>query len=259
MTQYYFLATALPELTMDEPPDISFYELENFLKLNLSAEDLEKTKIIRRYYDIENIRSFWRGDEALDHFGNLNALELEEALDNRVNLPQYLFDFMDKYENNESRLKNFSELFHTYFAYESERSSGFLKKYLAFERDWRLILVAFRAKSLKRDVEFELQTENPEDAIIAQILANKDADVYEPPANYRELGPIFHANEQDSLTLYKALTEYRIAKIDEFIGFDFFSIGRILGYLAKFIIIEKWMALDRKKGTSIVNQFLAKV
>lgn len=253
MTNYYFVASALPPLQIDLPPELKFHEFENLLKDNLTDADLAKVYVMRFYYDIHNMRAFWK-NEALDPRGNLNEVELEEALITKGGLPAYVQDFLESYTTNESRSHHFSAIPVAYFAAESVYASGFLQRYLTFEREWRLVMTAFRAKQLGRDLTVELQFEDPNDDFVAQILAQKDAKTYTPPDEYQELKPLFETHSNDPLALHLALCEYRFKKIQELFGVDIFSIDRILGYMARLIIVEKWQALNKEKGMELVNK-----
>lgn len=252
MTNYYYLATALPELTFGNPPEIDFHEFVTMLKENLTAEDMLKMNIWRRFYDIENIRSFWK-EEPLDNRGTMDEHALEEALLSRSGFPLYVFDYMDSYDNTEERLKNFPALIGAYFREESKHADGLLKELLEFEREWRLVFAGFRAKRMGRDLTVEMQHEDPDDDLVAQILAQKDSKTYEPPERFEELKALFEEHYDHPLELNKALCEYRFAKINAMLGIDMFSFNRILGYAAQLVIIEDWMKLDKEKGAKIIE------
>ncbi|MFQ5728988.1 MAG: DUF2764 family protein, partial [Waddliaceae bacterium] len=136
---------------------------------------------------------------------------------------------------------------------EIQLAEDFVQEYLAFEREWRLVLTGFRAKKLGRDVTAELQFEDPYDEVVAQILAQKDAKTYEPPIRYSDLKTLFEEHYGAPMDLYQALCEYRFRKIEAMYGIDVFSIGRILAYLAQLIIVEKWLDLDKKQGLQVVD------
>jgi len=247
MTNYYFVGTLLPELHFGQKPELGFRAFNQLLKDNLSLSDYAKTRIFRNLYDILNLRAYWT-EEPFDIMGNLNSTEMEEALVTRSELPPYVFEFLDKYENDEERLRHYPELLAIFFRKEIDESSGFMKACLKMERELRLVLLAFRAKKLGRDLYKELQYEDPEEDLIAQILAQKDAPQYEPPERYAEI-----ENQDSPLNLQKALLEYRFQKIEELLGLDMFSIDRILGYLIELMMVEKWQHLDEQKGHEIIE------
>jgi hypothetical protein len=254
MKNYYFLVPSLPSLTLGEKPDITFEKLVANLEIGLSKEDLEKTKVIRRIVDIGNIRSLLL-EEKIDPHGNLNEKELDEALLIKNILPQYVFDFLEQFEKVPDRIRHFSGLLAQYFSMEIPRAEGFLKRYLQFERECRLVLLAMRAKQLGRDVVKELQFEDLTDPFIAQILAQKDADHYEPPEEYRELKERLASCYGDPWLENRVFAEYRFKKIDELAEGHPFAIDQILAYMAKLMIVESFLELDEERGKLILDTF----
>jgi hypothetical protein len=87
MANYFFLAASLPPLVLGQKPDITFDELMNRFEINLTPEDLEKSKVMRRFIDLHNIRSLLL-EEPIDPRGNLNEKALDEALLIKNILPQ---------------------------------------------------------------------------------------------------------------------------------------------------------------------------
>ncbi|MEM1282106.1 MAG: DUF2764 family protein [Chlamydiota bacterium] len=251
-SNYYFLGSLLPDLQIGIPPEIDFQQLSFLLDTNLTKADYERIRNARRYYDIQNIRSFWRG-EPLSFRGNHDDVALEEALITQSALPSYVFDFIQKYDSTEDRLHHFASLLATYFKTEIEHSSGFLHDYLNFQRELRLTLTALRSKKLGRDIMVELQYEDLDDDLVRQIIAQKDAKEYEPPERFSELKPLFDEHGDSPLELHKALVEFQFHKVDELLGIDFFTINRILAYMVKLIFVEKWLELDKKKGMQLVD------
>lgn len=253
MAKYYFVGTLLPALSFDAPPEISFSQLDTLLRDNLTKCDFEKTLVIRRFYDILNLRSLWL-EEDLDPKGAFSVLELDEALDNRFGLPDYVYEFVEKYQNKEDRLRHFSWLLAKFFQSSVHLKDPFLKEYMNFEREIRLIMTAFRAKKLGRELSVELQFENPEEEFIAQLLAHQDAKGYEPPEKYRELKIIFEKYGDNPMALQKQLDEYRFNKVESMVNFgDVFSIDQILAYFIQYLLVKRWSELDKVKGNQIIN------
>ncbi len=255
MRNYYFVGVLLPDLQIGIPPEITFENLIVLLRDNLLHKDYALTHIVRRYYDLENFRSFWK-EEHLDPYGNLDVGRLEEALLNPELFPNYVQAFLEKYETKADRLRFFPELIAAYFREEAALSKGFLKEHLIFERKFRLVQTAFRAKYLKRDLLEELQFENPEESFIQQLLVQKDAEKFEPPVGFEQLRPIFDEYYAAPIDLHKALCGFRFQKICELIGDQVFTIDRILGYMVQLILIERFEGLDQEKGNQLVDLYI---
>lgn len=258
MANYYYIGTILPDLKVGQPTDISFKELKERAKDNLTSADYAQMSEIRMLYDILNIRALWLHDP-LDPHGNYSENELEDALISQIGLPDYVYDFLDSHETLADRLRHFPGLLAKFFSVESVRATGFVKEYMAFERSWRLILTALRSKKLGRDLLVELQYEDVDDPLVAQILSQKDAKSYEPPDEFQPLKVLFDIHHMNPLDLEQALCVYRFNYIDTLVGLDVFSIRRILAFVAQFIIVEKWFELDKRKGLEIIELIVKEV
>lgn len=251
--QYYFLSSRLPELDFSQQPDISWEEFLFLLDHNLSAGDKRWVNVLRSYYDLENMRRFWSDDATHDLRGSLTEQELEEALVNEDPLPAFVTDYLDKYPHQQDRLRHFSSLLTAYFAQIDPKAPKFLRDYLAFERQLRLVLTGFRAKTLNRDLALELQYEDPDDPLVAQLMAQKDAKSFEPPEGFESLKSLFQQHADKPLDLYRALAEYRFRWIDARLESELFSIDRILGYLIQLTLVLQWQALDREQGQKRID------
>lgn len=255
MANYYYLAASLPPLTLGEKPDISFDELASRLKINLSKRDYKKSEVIRRLIDLGNIRCLLTED-AIDPRGNLTEKELDEALLVKADLPPYAFDFLERFETAAEKLRFFPGLLATYFNEEGVKQKGFLKDYLQFERAWRLVLLAIRAKQLGRDIEKELAFEDPKEPLISDILAQKGEISYTPFVEYADLKEKFLSCGKDPWEQYRVVTEWRMSHIEEIVQQPLFSIDWILSYIARLLIVEHRCELDPEKGKVILEAFL---
>lgn len=255
MTEYYFLATALPSIQIGAPPEITFSEFDTLIRENLTKEDRYQFYLLRGYYDLMNIRAFWK-KKPFESFGTLDEKELEEALLEGAKLPGFVDRFLDQYKDTKERLSHFPQLVNEYFVEAATEAKGFAKEYLDFERELRLVLVALRAKQVKRDLLKELQFEDPYDELVAHILAQKDAPEYEPPHKYQAVKQIFQDYKEEPLELHKALVRYRYEKVQNMVGVQMFSLDRILAYMIRLIMVIKWLTLDAEKGIHMVDQMI---
>ena len=254
MKNYYFVAPSLPPLVLGESPEISFPYLARRLELNLGKKDLEKVAVLRRAIDLANIRALYSA-QPIEPMGNLSEKELDEALLLEADLPDYVFDFLGQFEDTKDKARHFSGLLAHYFAEETQRQKGFLQELLQFQRQLYLVLTALRAKRLKRDILQELQFEDFSDPIVAQILAQKEMDDYEPPLEFQELKQNLQALGDQPWKQFEVVSRFEFEKIEEMSGYPLFSIDWILGYVARFLLVEKWDALDGEMGSKIIDGY----
>jgi hypothetical protein len=114
MSKYYFLSCSLPSLSFEKPPEITFESFKLLLSLNLNKKDSEKIIRMRQLIDLQNLRCMW-SNKPVDSRGNLSIKEIEEALLVYDFFPSYVFDFIEKYKDNESRLRLFPYLISKFF------------------------------------------------------------------------------------------------------------------------------------------------
>jgi Protein of unknown function (DUF2764) len=238
MAQYYFVTSSLPRLQFGEEPELSFPEFVELLQANLTDRDLTQVAELRRLIDIYNLSAYWRR-EPFDELGNFNRLELDEHIQRSEDLPDYLLDFLDRYDSDAKRLEHHAELVHLFFKDAIQKTSGLLCRYFQFERDWRLVTVALRAKQLKRDLVQELQYEDPTDPLVGQLIAQKDTKDFEPPAGFEQVGLIYEEYKNEPRRLYIALEEFRFNRVGEMRESELFSLDYILGYMVQLMILEK--------------------
>ena len=253
MTNYYFLAPSLPPLQVGEWPDLTFDELISRLEINLSVEDFEKTLSIRRYIDFLNIRALFL-KQPIDPRGNLREKELDDAILAQSDLPGYVFTFLNRYESNVEKIQNLSFLLSSFFTEERERQEGFLLRYFTFDREWRLVLTALRAKQMKRDVAEELKFEDPTDPFVADILSQRDSEYYIPPKEYVDLVEKHHACGPDPWQQYDTLAAWRFDRIGGLAQGPLFSIDWVLVYLAQHLLVEDGVRLSLERGEEILRK-----
>lgn len=255
MANYYFLAASLPPLKLGEKPDLSFDHLISRLEINLEKRDVQKMVVFRRWIDLNNIRSLYMED-AIDPRGNLSEKELDQALLLQDDLPEYVFDFLGRFESVQEKLRFFPGLLAAYFREEVSSLDGFLKRYLEFERGWRLVLLGIKAKELGRDLTDELQFEDLKDPLVMDLLAQKDAMTYDPPPEFLALKEKYLACGPDPLLQFKELAKWRFKRIEELAIEPLFSMDWIVSYMAQLLIVEQWNELDPEKGEIILEAFV---
>jgi hypothetical protein len=252
--QYYYLLISLPLLSLKARAEISFKEMMEIMVLNLAPRDLEKIRQLLRPIDLYNMRALWLG-RPFDDRGNFSSTELEELLlVQDEQLPPYVLEFLDRYDHLEERLAYFSSLLSSFYSQEERDERGFLQAYYQFERETRLILSALRAKRQRRNIVQELQFEDPFDPLVSFLLAQKDTAELTVPREFEDLKSLFVENGSEPEKLHRALLEYRWEKIEEMGDAVSFGIDEVLGYIAKFLIVDEWFRLDREKGQIAVDE-----
>jgi hypothetical protein len=251
MKRYYFAATSLPPLHFDVPPEVSFESAVELLDGHLAASDSVQLRLLRRRYDIDNLQALWSG---LPHnaYGNLTQSQLVGCLADGSELPDYVFEFTARHATAAARLRHFAELQSSYYS-ESACLDSYMHHYFSWERGFRQVLAALRAKHLGRDLTAELANEDQSDPLVSQLIAQQDAKTLVLPADYEPLKDIYQKYKDQPLEMHKALCLYQFQQIEELLGLDSLSLAYILGYLTQLIILEQWYALDSQRGIKYID------
>jgi hypothetical protein len=231
---------------------LTYLSLKATLEANLPPKEYKRVQSLCMFIDLLNIKTLFQ-EEEIDTRGNLLEEDLDAALLDRTFFPEYVFDFLQKYETLTERLHHFPSLLAEFFREEEAKEEGFLKKYFSFEREVRLVLLAIRSKRANRDLVKELQFEDPTDSFVLHILAQKDAEQYEPPFEYKEIKELMLAAGSDPWEQNKAITAYRFQKVEEMVEAEAFSIDTMLSYLVRLMLVEYWHELDKDKGQIILS------
>jgi hypothetical protein len=255
---YYFVGASLPKIgKISNKLERSFEDLMFLYNMNLSDKDLLCLKSFRTYVDIMNLKYHWQHQKnVFDPRGNLQGKEFDENLLIETDLPQYVFDFIEKYDTDETRLSHFPKLLTKFFNDKIEDEEGFLKKYFSFEKQIKIIILALRAKTFKKDILFELRFEDLKNPLVAGLIAQKDQEKIIVPKKFSKLENIYYDNIENPYLLCKNLIIYKLDFFSEIIEQKPFSIDFLLGYLAIFMLIEDWQNLDQKEAKGIIHTHL---
>lgn len=249
MARYYFLLNFFPSLYLEVRPDLTLEECKRTIFLNLSEKDKKLVRDFLLYIDLMNIKALWM-DLPFYIKGNFSGKELEEALLVWGILPDYVYDFLERYPENQQRIHYFSELLYLFYSNQRE---GFLKDYFLFEKQLRLILTALRAKDYNRNIAQELQFEDPNEPFIAYILAQKDMASFEPPKEFEWVKALYNQHKENPRELHKAFLQARFDYLDEYEQKEIFTIDQLLVYLAKLYLVERWHILN-DQGNKIMEK-----
>lgn len=242
----------MPSLELGKEPDITFYELLVRFQLNLREGDKESVVRMRRYFDVLNLRLLWQGEE-IDKRGLLSLEELESAVEYKENLPTSVIEFLWDVEP-EERLAQFPRLLSRYLEEQVRETSGFLHDYFLFEREWRLILSAFRAKQLGLDLMEVFRDEEESDPMVATLIANKDSAHFTMPYGYADLEKALSQSVDSPMEMYKAFAKFRFDRLREMTLGELLSLDWLLGFTVRLTIAEDWYAMLMRNEEELLSK-----
>ena len=263
---YYCLIAGLPDIQAeDTKTTISMLEFKNELLEQLSASDIELLKLIFAIYDNSNFLSFLNNkDTELNPLGNLNSSdwgqllallqEVENSYDKRL-LP-YIQKFYHTFGNEKVNVEgvlNVDYLSGLYYEYAMQSSNNFLRNWYEFNLNINNILSAFACRKHGFDQRTMVLGNNE----VALAIKTSNARDFGLAGLFEQLDVVLRiAEENDLLEREKKIDALKWAWLEENTFFNYFSIEKVLAYVLKIEMLERWKPLSVEKGTQIFRELL---
>jgi hypothetical protein len=265
---YYAFISGLPDLIFDEHKKVySTREFCDELNLLLSHRDKRIVKKLFLKYDNDNLLSYLKHGEENMIFNNLANYSQEVIMDmtdivkdedrkwNKKYL-NYLQVFIQDYLAHDEIPKIFwedhlSTLYYNYLL--NKTNNQFLKEWSELNMNIRNILTALSAR--REGIEYDYLIVGDND--VAKLLRTSHnpghglmefIDYYEPVREIDEITDLIQKEQRIDTFLWEWIEEHTF--------FHYFDIEKIMGYLFKLQIIERWKQLDAEKGEIIFKNIV---
>ena len=258
---YYYLVSGLPDMAMEQSKvPLSLPELMEELRLSLLPEDLQLARLIFLPADNRNLLNLiQKEDKPWEPHGQFSRERMEEGLKEPGQLPDYMSRFHQAYKNEEPFWPAMSwenQLARLGLEYLLEQTDGFLHQWFAFENHLKNILAAWNIREYGLPAEGQLIGEN----VATEAARRSHARDFGLAAELPFLDKLLHALEQDKLLeRERAIARIKWNYIDELNTFHYFTVEVVLGYLLKWIMLDRWTQLDTERGLRQIGSLIAKL
>ena len=148
------------------------------------------------------------------------------------------------------------ELTPDFYAQALKHPQKFIREYFSFDLNLRNAKVRYLNRQLGRPEDEDVISGKggPQDEDL-------DIDLYRfRPLEFEEEKQVQDALEQgDLLSREKDLDDIAWTKIGSLETFHYFDLTAVLAYVAKLAIVNRWLALDEKKGRELFRQLVQEV
>lgn len=264
---YYCLVAGLSDIQKDDTKGfLSPAELLDEISPQLSEEDAALLRLLYARYDNTNFLTFLREKEVKSGtFGVLNTQDWDELIrlmqeedhpkDKRL-LPYYISYFRFAQED-EDFLKGMSPddfLAGLYYDYAMQSSNSFVASWFEFNLNLNNLLTAVFCRKHKI---------NPEKLIVGQheaarILRTSHARDYGVGGLFEYTEEVIKlAEETDLLEREKKIDALKWNWLEEHTFFHYFTIERVLAYVLRVEMLQRWKMLSFETGSEIFRNLLA--
>lgn len=267
--EYHSLIAALPDLQPDQTTTVvSLEELKNELPGLLSEYDASLLKLIFARYDNENWLKYLTGkDTPLHPLGNLDADDMarlvvlmrENEHPKDEKLSPYIHEFYITYSDDTFVTEGVSQedyLAGLYFRYAMQSKNEFVRAWFEFNLNVNNILTALASREHGYDLRRMVAGNNE----VARTIRRSNARDLGLAGMFDELEVLLRiADEPDLLEREKKIDALKWNWLDEHTFFHYFTIERILAFVLKVQMIERWKPLTVEKGEEMFRYMLSEM
>jgi hypothetical protein len=257
--KYYYLVAGLQDITLDmHKLSMGQLEFRQELQQELHPDDYKLVKIL--FYPVDNINLInllSKNNKEFDPLGNFSLAQLEENIkEPEGELPVYMNRFIEAKKNHEQIIPIMSpenEITALFYNYTETLESDFLKNWFKFNRHLRDLLTAIICR--KYDIPFENQIFGTGD--VADAIRKSNARDFGLSTEIEWLEDLLNIAKNDNVQeREKAVDQLRWKYLDDVTFFEYFTIDRILAFMIKLGMVQRWLAIDREHGMQMFKQLL---
>jgi len=263
--EYHCLVAGLPDLIFIGDTAVrDSFAFRQYLESELHHPDFELVKLLFLHFDNDNLLALrLNRPDSFNPMGNYSRIFLEQQLspeNEHPKLPKYMLSFLDwlaKAEIQKMSVEVENVIRELFYEHILQVENKFLSNWFLFELNLKNVLTAFNCKQYNY---------NPDDHLIKNEWNFNLCSLLKEQLNHPELfedeipyhTEIFDIAERELpwIEKEKAVDKIRWDYLDERTFFYYFTIEKILAFVIKLMITERWLYLDKKTGEELLAKFI---
>ena len=264
MSAYYYLVAGLPDISLEDGKlsyTISDFRAESYG--DLSAKDQALIDLFYLKYDHADLLSLLKDKDAVTqgkgNFSSEDLLQLiasvKEGEKPDAKFPSYLYDFIAQYLAlpADELYKAENLLASAYYAYAMKSKNPFIASWFEFNLNINNILAAFAARKYKMNVAEVIVG----DTDVCEMLRTSNARDFGLSETLDYFEPLQRLVETDDLVeREKKVDQLKWKWLEDASFFFFFTIEGLFVFLLQLEMIERWVLLDKEKGSELFRQMI---
>lgn len=264
MSAYYYLVAGLPDISLEDGKlsyTISDFRAESYG--DLSAKDQALLDLFYLKYDHADLLSLLKDKDAVTqgkgNFSSEDLLQLiasvKEGEKPDAKFPSYLYDFIAQYLAlpADELYKAENLLASAYYAYAMKSKNPFIASWFEFNLNINNILAAFAARKYKMNVAEVIVG----DTDVCEMLRTSNARDFGLSETLDYFEPLQRLVETDDLVeREKKVDQLKWKWLEDASFFHYFTVERLFVFLLQLEMIERWVLLDKEKGSELFRQMI---
>ncbi len=257
---YYCLIAGLPELMADDKKiPFALKDFKEELKIYLSEEDFKLVELFFLYEDNKTLLSLISKKEPKESaISNFSPAFIEDQLKEPENLPSYMCEFIENINNETKKygVSDENELTWLFYDYLLNVKNDFVRSWFEFDMNIKNLTAGLNAKKYNLNVEREIIGNN----YFSQAIRNSNVKDFGLSVDYSYVEKVISILEKDDLIeKERGLDFLKWDFLDEKTTFEYFSIEKVLSFLIKLMMIERWSKLDTESGKKVFHELVERL
>ncbi|MGV8827180.1 MAG: DUF2764 family protein [Breznakibacter sp.] len=265
---YYCLISSLPDWKLDDrKPLMNSLLFKEMLGEELHPADFKYVLWLYLPFDHANILNrLYKKESAFDERGKY-SIEMVEHITNGINVANdpslgvepYLEDFILRFfdaDEKPARVEAEKELATGWYAMLKESQNDFLIQYADFEQQSRNVFTALLGRKFDIPVANSLVGEHDMVEALKKSRA-RDFGLSGEIGHLDQLLQIFEMTNLQEREMRLDILRWNF--YDEVTFFHYFSVEKILAFVLKLFVVERWSALDEKRGRELFEKLIAEL
>lgn len=266
MSKYYCLVAGLPDISLEDGKlSYTVANLKSDIYSELSSSDRALIDLFFLKYDNSNLLKLLKNKEVeVDFYGNYSVDQLsrfitlvkEGEISDLENCPSYMFLFISNYLQRISTDEFFIPedcLANYYYNYAIKCNNTFVSSWFEFNLNINNVLTALTARKYKLEVAPNIIGKTD----ISEVIRTSNARDFGLTGTLEYLEQLIRIAETEELVdREKKIDLLKWSWMEDAIFFDYFTIERIFVFLLKFEMIERWISLDKEKGSELFRSII---
>jgi len=257
---YNCLIAGLPDIAIDDrklPFNLAEFRLE--VANYMSREDAKLIDLFFLKDDNSCVLSLLKKEKPSPELNTVFPLSVleEEILEPDSEIPSYLSNFITDYKEGNLKYKMSDEnvMSWMYYDYAMTCKNKFVADYLEFEMNVKNIVAAINSRVHKLDIEKAIIGDN-EIAIALRTVNSKDFGI---AMDYPYAEKIISLMEKEDLVARERGIDLVVWNyLDEAVVFEYFSIERVISFMLKLRILERWSKMTSESGRTVFMELVDK-
>jgi hypothetical protein len=251
---YYCLVAGFPDILMEEAKlPFTTAALREDLEEQLAVEDRRYLAMLFWPVDNRNLLSVLNGLDDHDSGGNYDRETLEEEVRTPTLLPAYMREFLDmhrvglplgEYPENVLATLMYREI--------AACANVFVRSWFDFDRNLRNIVAALGCRRTGIDPDREIVGEG----LVAAAVKRTTSSDFGLSRELVWLDSLLRVWGQNLLERELAVDRIKLDVMDELTVKSGFSIDKVLAFVLRLGIAERWLALDATTGREMLQRIL---